>query len=73
MVLEMQHRDVTVEHIPVSQNKVAVYLSSLPYTTEKRNYNPLQAINFSNASETNEVTLVNHASSMTGCRLCEMI
>ena len=48
--LELQDRNIMVEHIPGSQNKAADCLSRLPYITRKRNDNPLHVVNFSDTS-----------------------
>ena len=40
--LELQGRNIQVEHIPGYKNKAADYLSRLPFVTRKRNDNPLK-------------------------------
>ena len=40
--LELQGRNIKVEHIPGHKNKVADCLSRLPFVTRKRNSNPLE-------------------------------
>ena len=45
--LELQWRNITVEHIPDTINKAADYLSRLPFVTRKRNDSPLNNINYS--------------------------
>ena len=42
MVLELQGRNIQVEHIPGYKNKAADSLSRLPFVTRKRNDNPLK-------------------------------
>ena len=69
--LELQGRNITVEHTPSIQNKAAVFLSRLPYITRKRNDHPLYAIDFSHASEIT-ITFVNQISSKHENRLCEI-
>ena len=40
--LELQGRNIQVEHIPGHKNKAANCLSQLPFVTRKRNDNPLK-------------------------------
>ena len=42
MVLELQGRNIQVEHIPGHKNKTANCLPWLPFVTRKRNNNPLK-------------------------------
>ena len=39
--LELQGRNIQMEHIPAQKNKAAYCLSRLPFVIRKRNYNPL--------------------------------
>ena len=45
--LELQSRNIQVQHIPGPKNKAANCLSQLPFTTRKRNDNPLKNENVS--------------------------
>ena len=65
--LELQGRNIKVQHIPGSQNKAADCLSRLPYIT--RNDNPLHVVDF---SDIDEAASVNQVSYMPECRLCEI-
>ena len=54
--LELQDRNIQVEHIPGYKNKVADCLSRLPFVTRKRNYNPLKdeiSINMTQTEDNN--------------------
>ena len=57
--LELQGRNITVEHIPGRKNKAADFLSRLPFVTRKRNDNPLNNMNFLNEAIT-ELTQYKH-------------
>ena len=70
--LEIQGRNIKVEHIPGSQNKGADCLSRLPYITRKRNDNPLHVVDFSDTFEIDEAEYVNQVSYVPECRLCEI-
>ena len=62
--LELQGRNIQVEHIPGYKNKAADCLSCLPFVTRKRNDNPLKDEDISvNAIETEDDTC---------CLLCEV-
>ena len=61
--LELQCRNINVEHIPGSENKAVNCLSGLPYITRKRNDNPLHDVPI------NSVTLEERN---VACPLCEV-
>ena len=62
--LELQGRNIQVEHIPGYKNKAADCLSRLPFVTRKRNDNPLKDEDISvNAIQTEDDTC---------CPLCEV-
>ena len=62
--LELQGRNIQVEHIPGYRNKAADCLSRLPFVTRKRNDNPLKDEDISvNAIQTEDDTC---------CPLCEV-
>ena len=62
--LELQGRNIQVEHIPGYKNKAADCLSRLPFVTRKRNDNPLKDENISvNAIQSEDDTC---------CPLCEV-
>ena len=62
--LELQGRNIQVEHIPGYKNKAADCLSHLPFVTRKRNDNPLKDEDISvNAIQTEDDTC---------CPLCEV-
>ena len=54
--LELQGRNIQVEHIPGHKNKVADCLSRLPYVTKKRNDNPLKDVIPINMTQTYDNT-----------------
>ena len=56
--LELQGRNITVEHIPGSKNKAVDCLPILPFDTRKRNDNPLNNVNFLNEP----ITALTHTS-----------
>ena len=62
--LELKGRNIQVEHIPGSKNKVADCLSRLPYVTRKRNDNPLRdEISLNEAQTEKEIQY---------CTMCEV-
>ena len=63
--LELQGRNIQVEHIPGHKNKAADCLSWLPFTTRKRNDNPLKDKNIST-----DITKVEVGEDC--CPLCEV-
>ena len=63
--LELQGRNVKVEHIPSYKNKAADCLSRLPFVTRKRNYNPLK-------DETHVNAINKMEEESTCCPLCEI-
>ena len=68
----LQGRNITVEHVPGSQNRAADSLSRLTYITRERNDNPLYLLDFSSVSQREEATLVNHVLSMHEDGLCDI-
>ena len=62
--LELQGRNIKVEHIPGHKNKAADCLSQLPFVTRKRNDNPLKDIEVT-------VNVTQAEESTTCCPLCE--
>ena len=63
--LELQGRNIKVEHIPGYKNKAADCLSRLPFVTRKRNDNPLK-----DETHVNAINKVEEES--TCCPLCEI-
>ena len=63
--LELQGRNIKVEHIPGYKNKAADCLSRLPFVTRKRNDNPLK-----DETHVNAINEVEEES--TCCPLCEI-
>ena len=63
--LELQGRDIQVEHIPGYQNKAADCLLRLPFVTRKRNDNPLK-------DEDISINAVKTEDDITCCPLCEV-
>ena len=63
--LELQGRNIKVEHIPGYKNKAADCLSRLPFVTRKRNENPLK-----DGTHVNDIDEVEEES--TCCPLCEI-
>ena len=63
--LELQGRNIKVEHIPGYKNKAADCLSRLPFVTRKKNDNPLK--DKTNVSDINEVEEESPC-----CPLCEI-
>ena len=64
--LELQGRNIKVEHIPEHKNKAADCLSRLPYVTRKRKSNPLKdEVSLSDINECDKPTDI-------CCSLCEI-
>ena len=63
--LELQGRNIKVEHIPGNKNKAADCLSRLPFVTRKRNDNSLKDETHANAKN-------NVEEESTCCPLCEI-
>ena len=64
--LELQGRNITVEHIPGHKNKVANCFSRLPFVTRKRNSNPIKdEVSLSEINECDKPTNI-------CCSLCEI-
>ena len=62
--LELQGRNIRVEHIPGYKNKAADCLSGLPFATRKRNDNPLK-------DEETTIKIIEEDND-TCCPLCEV-
>ena len=64
--LELQGRNIKVEHIPGHKNKAADCLSRLPFVTRKRNSNPLK--------DEVSLSIINECEKPTDicCSLCEI-
>ena len=64
--LELQGRNIKVEHIPGHKNKAADCLSKLPFVTRKRNSNPLK--------DEVSLSIINECDNPTDicCSLCEI-
>ena len=64
--LELQGRNIKVEHIPGHKNKAADCLSRLPFVTRKRNSNPLK--------DEVSLSIINECDKPTDicCSLCEI-
>ena len=75
--LELQGRNITVEHIHSSKNMAADCLSRLPFVTRKRNHNPLNYMNFSNEPITElthtsmSIDYIRPEENDAMCKLCE--
>ena len=63
--LELQGRNIQVEHIPGDKNKAANCLSRLPFVARKRNDNPLK-------DEGISINAVQTEDDITCCPLCEV-
>ena len=63
--LELQGRNIQVEHIPGYKNKATYCLSRLPFITRKRNDNPLK-------DEDISINTVKTEDDITCCPLCEV-
>ena len=60
--LELQGRNIKVEHITGSENKAADCLSRLPYITRKTNNIPLHVVDFSDIDEAASVNQISYMS-----------
>ena len=63
--LELQGRNIKVEHIPGHKNKAADCLSQLHFVTRKRNDNPLKDVEVT-------VNVIQAIENTTCCPLCEV-